>query len=223
MNQFLDALRSLPQYLSILLDTVIHYIKTIYHSIFTVLAIKQIDPDDVITKWSFKNKILYLKYLIIKLLSVVNDALHLEATSTLLNKFKNDETFNKKGTYYLEIHNHNDTVKTICINISLFDIISLKNQLGDKKTDGLYGSKLITKMKIIGPTDQLNITDHIINYCQYEDVQITLKDVLFCENIDVTQYDEIYIEYIDYGKDLESKTDVGALAPYLHKNIYNIL
>jgi hypothetical protein len=39
----------------------------------------------------------------------------------------------------------------------------------------------------------------------------------------VTQYDEIYIEYIDYGKDLESKTDVGALGPYLHKNIYNIL
>jgi hypothetical protein len=223
MNQFLDAIRSIPRYLTVFIDTLRYYIKMVYYSIFTVLTIKHIDSDNLTSNRVFQNKIPYLKYLFMKLLYDINDMCHLQPISNLLNKFRSDKTFNKRGSYFLKIYNHNNMVKTICKDITLFDIILLKNQLGDKKTDGVYGSKLITKIKIIGPNNHLNITDHIMNYCQYGDVQITLNDVLFCENIDRILYDEIFIHYIDYATNLESISNVWILEPHLHKNIYEIL
>lgn len=223
MNQFLSAFKFIWYYMSIIYDIAKHYVKMIYYSLFTLLTIKQVQINNVEQNEQNSSITLYLKYLCIKLLHDVYNLCKFRFIFDLLNKLKYSK-FNVVGTYFIKVYNHNNIVKTICINTTLFDIITIKNYIGNKKTDNIYGSKMLAEVTLIGHCERIDIIDNIANYCQHEDV-ITLKDVLVCENIDISLYDKIDIKYFDYSNNCADPCGFITLTlnDHLHKNIHELL
>lgn len=136
---------------------------------------------------------------------------------------KNFFFIDNKTKYFCQINNKNGVVKTIFDNTTLLSIVNNEKNINiQNKLDGLFGSNIVTKIKLINKTTNksLDIFHYLLNIDR--DLTITLKTILDIYNLKYTLNDQIIIEYTS----CESFQDFiisSILSDYLDKNVHNIL
>uniref|UniRef100_A0A6C0EB40 Uncharacterized protein n=1 Tax=viral metagenome TaxID=1070528 RepID=A0A6C0EB40_9ZZZZ len=181
-------------YGALLCDTLNYYYKSLTNRFFDIKVIKDY-PDN-------KKYMLFKKYMICKL---IDDLRYLPKLDLDI------------GTCYIKIHNSTGIVKTIIKNCSFSVLKNYISTIGKNKTDGVYGTKLLSKISV----NENNVTDLFLNY-EETNMQITVEDVLICENIEYTDVDIMQIEYIDIMT-ADISTEILKIGDCKKRNIYCLI
>jgi hypothetical protein len=128
-----------------------------------------------------------------------------------------------KSRYFCQINNKNGIVKTIFDNTTLKELVSNEKTINiTNKLDGLFGTNIITKIKLMNKKEdkKIDIFNYLLNIDR--NIHITLENILNIYNISYKKYDTISIEYtctITF-EDMIINSDLN---DFLYKNVHEIL